>query len=261
MRSALCLSVFLLLAACAPVNTIAPVAALNERNAAALKKNTEELLAVAEMALRVRVEIELIAHYQRVSVRAVGNFPPPPPTLAAAQGHYDTKAAALRTSVANISGEPKNAQIGRLHDTHPIAASVAFGNMTSADAAALAMSFAAIRRDTSLSAAEKNTYYRTYLEELPSSQAIEQAAADVLAAFEKMKLVITQQLANSSNMAHAFSSAASANASPSQFIAGITGDDEVLGALATIVKSRTKDPDRLKAADELLASLKKTKKD
>jgi hypothetical protein len=247
---------------CATVDVIAPVAQQNQRNATALNQNLAILLEADELLFRAVFEAEAVDTVQRAYrmiveneiTSAVRNM-----QFTALVAHFNREAQKLQDITKDLAKEAREIQIRHLHEVSPLASEIAFRKQLAEVVVSKVQAIIALRDSPSVTPDQRFDKVGSVIADLYFVQSRKQAAIDLLDAYKRRKAVILQQSANGKLIADQLVSATTATTEPGKFLKGVVENGEVLQGLAQYVASSTNDPDRKRAAEDLLKKIGETK--
>lgn len=244
---------------CTTVKIINPVATQNERNAVALKANAETLIALTDATLPALVEIGIVDSY-RDTLLAIRNskYRPTKKLKNEIEAEYAQNANSLKGDLTTLDSDLQPAQIEQYHRSYPLTAAIAFGQMSANQAASiwLGIEQAFQMAFSGTSSAKVFKIQMALISELPNIKSEEQAKQDILDAYKELRITILQQATNSRELAKQLCLASQTSTDPNAFLKGVLENDKVLELIGESVVQRTGDPERKKAANALLESLR-----
>jgi hypothetical protein len=243
-----------LLSGCASVSVIQPVALQNARNAEALHTNLTAFFSADEPFFRSAIGGQLIDDYREV-IRSIQDDNPGESDAEKIAKYYESKAAALRQAVQDLSEEAKEIEISRFHREYPLTAAVAFSGMLPKIATGKWIGFESIHRSIGMSAEGKFALYQKQFKDLPLIEQREKAAADLMSAYMARRAVLLEQCENAKKIANQFVAASNANYDAGKFLQGVFENETVIEGITEYILTKSGDPNRKKAAEELLKAI------
>ena len=251
----LLLLVFGFVSGCASVRVIEPVANQNERNASALEANLSNLIAITDEVLPALLGMALIDSYRdtMIAIRKSKYSPTQTEENQIAKG-YENSATALKTDIDKLDPDLRPPQIEQSYRSFPFTAEIAFNGMKPQAAASLWLALDATYNMT-LPVSETFKLRKQLIRNLQIISSHRQAKADIMAAYNELRSAALQQALNSKNLAMQLREAGQTRTNPGAFLKGVLEDNRVIELIGKTVESRTGDPARKKAAEDLLASV------
>lgn len=251
-----CLLIASVLSGCASVSVIQPVAIQNSRNADALHTNLTEFFNADELFFRAVIGGQLVDEYREV-IRSIkdNDDPSSVPDAEKIANYYNAEAVILRQAVQTLTEDAKEIEISRYHRERPLTAAVAFAEMLPKVAAGKWIGFEAIYRSKERSVEDKFALYQKQFKDLPLLEQKEKAASDLIDAYSARKAILLEQSGNGKEIASQLVAASNASYDAGKFLQGVLENDTVIKGLSEYVLSKSDDPNRKKAAEELLNSI------
>jgi hypothetical protein len=157
--------------------------------------------------------------------------------------------------VQNLSVESQTIEVMRYQTERPLTAAVAFDGMLPMVAAAKWVGFDAIYRQSNVASANKFALMRKHFKDLSILEQKERAASDLLQAYAERKAMLLQQGNLGRDMAGQMLNASNANTDTSGLLQSVMQNDQVVRGFDEYVLKKTGNPERQKAASDLLKSL------
>ena len=246
---------------CASVQVIRPVAAQNERNAEALKANTDILLNLVDRLLPALIEVELVNTYRDtiLTIRK-SKHKPRGEDHSVISAHYGAAGEELRQELAALEPlgqQTRSALQQNCHESYPLAAAVAFSSMSPQRAAAIWLALDQTYDETGSGLTAQEAFCKRMLlvADTFAVRRAEQAKTDILDAYAELGETIATQADNGLVIASQLHEASQTKADPAAFLRGVLENDALVGLIEQTVQHRTRDPERSGAASDLLGSL------
>lgn len=243
------------LTGCASMTVMQPVAQQNFKNADALENNLTTFFEADEVFFQAVIETQLIDAYREVIRSVQANDNPHSNDMTQIVGYYTQEATKLKDSLSSLSEESRAIEVQHFQSERPLTAAVAFGDMLPMVAAAKWMGFDAIYRQPSSSKANKFVLMRKHFQDLTILEQKEQAAHDLLQAYSERKTALLQQSKTGREIALQMLNATNTNTDTSGLLQSAMQNDRVVQGFDDYVLKKTGNPERKKAAEDLLKSL------
>jgi hypothetical protein len=251
-----------LLSGCTSVGVIQSVAVQNSRNADALLQNLQIFFQGDESFFTDVMRAQLINDYKEIIRNIQANDNPKASgadLFKKCSQYYENESGILKKMIEGLTPESAEIEKSRYYRERPLTAEVAFSGMLSGLAASKWLAFNAIFNER-ISSEDRFALYIKQFRELSVLAKKEQAVNDLLKAYRDRKTIILQQSTNAKNIADQLVSAANTTYDADKFLKGITENNELLAGIGEYVLKSTNNPERKKAAEELLKTIKEGKK-
>ena len=252
---------FGVLAGCASVDAIKPVANQNERNAIALEINVKSLISITDSILPAIVEMSMVDTY-RDTMFAIrkSKFRPKQTTKRQIEKEYSANAILLQKEINLLDVNLRMIQREQSFRSYPITSQIAFKEMSSELAVGLWLAINETYKMI-LPESKKFALRKELIKNLEIVSRKEQAKKDILTAYNKLKKVVILQSTNSKLIAIQFREASESTKDPNIFLKGILENTKVIDLIGSAVANQTKDHKRKVAVDELLFSITRKAKE
>ena len=244
---------------CPSVNLIHGVAKQNQRNSQALQKNIEWYFSEIKPLLIGALETKLSERYRQVGESVIDESKRARNYSNGYQEYFTNKSNTLRANIEGLkSPEAQQKEKDVLRLLEPLAAAVAFDNLSKEKAANTAELYIAIVL-WNLDGYEKQIIRYSRLKTLKPIKDWERAKSDIVDSIKTIQETIIMQATMSTTIADQLKNASETSKDPSAFLKGIAENNELYTAIANVVSNNTKNKNRGEAAKKLLDSLKEEK--
>ncbi len=247
-----------LLTGCANVSVIQPVAHQNLRNAQALQTNLESFFLQNDLVFKPGIDNFLHNFLEDYFVMIESNDNPQTLGMDAIIQFYKDKKNAFQQEVASLPPTAREDVKDYYREKSPISAQVAFHELSPEDAAKTWISFYQTynTNNTNLPRDLKYKVSKALFSDLHLLRIEVQARNDILDAYDTYRKTILEQSNINLEISMQLVNASQSGTSGSKFLRGVTENPKLIETIGRIALEKTKDPDRMKTAMDMLEDLK-----